>query len=180
MLHSRQVGVPPPPDVMHQSKGGITATGVGKTTTITRADGSKEVRHGSRPWRDNNPGDIEVRPGDKNPFAVRHGAVGTEGGVYAIFPDQQTGQQALHDLLKTRRYQQSSIQDAMKIFAPASDHNDPEAYAKSLSQAVGVPASTKISELSEQQLSSLMKEIGHVEGFNIGGTVQSIPGPPRP
>jgi hypothetical protein len=41
----------------------------------------RKVRHGSRPWRDNNPGDLEISPRAKHPFAISHGAIGKEGEV---------------------------------------------------------------------------------------------------
>ena len=108
---------------------------------------------------------------------MSHGAIGKEGGVYAIFPDANTGRQALHDLLKTRQYQNLSIQDAMKRFAPASDNNDPAAYANALSKAVNVPVETKVSDLNDDQLSKLMDQIARVEGYNKSGVVQTVPAP---
>lgn len=111
---------------------------------------------------------------DKDPFAMRHGAIGSEGG-FAIFPDAPTGFSALSALLSTDAYQSRSIQDTMNRFAPASDHNDPVAYAKALSGAVGAPVSTRLSALSGQQMGALINRIAHVEGFYNAGTIRIIP-----
>lgn len=78
-----------------------------------------------------------------DPFALRHGAVGVEGG-FAIFPDEQTGFAALKALLMSEKYQSRTILETMKRFAPASDHNDPIGYAKALATAVNAPATTKL------------------------------------
>lgn len=154
----------------------VSAVGSGhKTTTITYKDGTQETRHGSRAWRNNNPGNIEIPSGSKNSFAMSHGAIGKEGNVYAVFPDAQTGRNALHDLLKTPKYQSLTIGDAMKRFAPAEDNNNPAAYANSLSKAVQVPVDTRLSDLNDDQLSTLMNKIGNVEGYNLGETSKVIP-----
>jgi hypothetical protein len=134
------------------------------------------VRTGNRPWRDNNPGDITMSPKDKSPFATRHGAIGSEGG-FAIFPNAQTGFSALSALLSTDSYQSRSILDTMNRFAPASDNNNPTAYAATLGQAVGAPVSTKLSSLSPQQMGALIDKIAHVEGFYHAGTIRMIPAP---
>lgn len=49
---------------------------------------------GSRPNRNNNPGDIRY-----GVFAIRHGATGQDAGGIAIFPSMADGYKALSDLL---------------------------------------------------------------------------------
>ena len=155
-------------------KRSVTASGEGMTTTIRRADGSSEIRTGNRPWRNYNPGDIEVFPRDPDPFAFRHGAVGVEGG-FAIFPDEQTGFAALKALLLSEKYQPRTILETMKRFAPASDHNDPVGYAKMLSDAVSAPATTKLAMLSSAQVAILVNKIAQVEGYYHAGSTRVVP-----
>src|SRR5438045_1094534 len=53
---------------------------------------------GSRAWRNNNPSNIEA-----GSFANAHGAIGSDGRM-AVFPDAETGAQALRDLLSNDTY----------------------------------------------------------------------------
>jgi len=88
---------------------------------------------------------------------------------FAIDPDDATGWKAL-DSNPHSLYMDKSIAATMSVFAPANDGNDPVAYANALSEAVGVPASTKLSDLSPAQLNTFEHRISVQEGFPIHGT----------
>lgn len=62
----------------------------------------------------------------------------------------------------------------MKSFAPAEDHNDPVAYAKQLSKAIGKPVETRMGDLDDNELERVMDQINRNEGYKPG-TVQIIP-----
>ncbi len=120
---------------------------------------------GSRSWRDNNPGNIEA-----GPFADAHGAIGSDGR-FAIFPDAETGMQALVSLLSSDSYQGLSIEDAMERYAPPSE-NDTDAYTSFITDNVGVDASTLMSDLTPDQLNSFANAIQTFEGNTPGTTYQ--------
>jgi hypothetical protein len=68
---------------------------------------------GSVSWRHNNPGNIKF--GD---FAKKYGAIqgqaATDGGYFAVFPDLETGQRAMADLLKSNSYKNLTLEQAMR------------------------------------------------------------------
>jgi hypothetical protein len=88
---------------------------------------------------------------------------------FAIYPDDATGWKALDSNLHSL-YLDKSIAATMKVFAPASDGNDPVAYANALGKAVGVPVSTRVGDLSPAQLNTFEHQISVQEGFPIHGT----------
>lgn len=58
-------------------------------------DGSSETRVGGDwTWRNQNPGNLGA-----GAWANRHGAIG-KAGVFAVFPDYDTGKQAIFELLQ--------------------------------------------------------------------------------
>jgi RHS repeat-associated protein len=143
-----------------------TATAKGKTVTIKRADGSKEIRHGNHPFRDNNPGNLKT---------TKYGAIGQDKG-FAIYSNEAAGWNALTQSLDNN-YMGSSIADTFTHYAPASDNNDPVAYANQVGSTVGVPTTTKLSDLTPGQFSTFEHAIGQAEGFNEKGTVTIVPAP---
>lgn len=86
----------------------------------------------TRGARNNNPGNIEY-----GPFARSMGAIGSDGR-FAIFPDLQTGTQALASLMGS--YQRRGFNTIDKIvsrYAPAHENNT-GAYGNFLAQQLGV------------------------------------------
>ena len=80
---------------------------------------------GTRSWRNHNMGNIRC-----GSFATRHGATDCDSGGYAIFPDDDTGRDALIYLLfHTKSYRDLTIPEAMERYAPSEDNNHPERYA---------------------------------------------------
>ncbi len=144
-----------------------TATGSNGVTTIHHADGSIETRKGgSAAWRNHNPGNEQSGYGA---IGTAHIKINGKMHNFAIYPNDATGWNALNSNLHSL-YMDKSIAATMGVFAPASDGNDPVAYANALSKAVGVPASTKLSDLSPAQLGTFEHQISVQEGFPIHGT----------
>lgn len=121
---------------------------------------------GDRNWRDNNPGNIEA-----GAFATSQGAIGSDGR-FAIFPDAATGRQALANLLTSSSYTGLTVEEAMEKYAPPSE-NDTAAYTSFITDNVGVAASTPMSNLTEDQLTSFLDAIETFEGGNPGTTYQT-------
>lgn len=138
----------------------------GKTTTIVHSDGSLERRTGSIAYRDNNPGNL--RPADgQNRIGVDHPA--QKGGKrdkvgFSVFENGADGDNALRALLKSPKVQSRTIAEEMRIYAPASDRNNPKAYAETLAKNLGVSADTKISDLTPAQFEALVRAIKQQEG----------------
>jgi len=117
---------------------------------------------GTRAWRNNNPGNI--RPGR---FTDGVGGIG-HAGNFAVFPDEQTGMNAIVRLLKTDRYQSKTLRAAISAWAPPSDGNNTSAYQRRVAQATGVSLDTPMRNLSDAQLARLAQEIRRVEGWKPG------------
>lgn len=141
-------------------------------------DGSTETRTGGTlPWRANNPGDIMY-----GNFAINHGAIGVFPNPghtpMAIFPDVETGNSAMDALLRTPTYQGRTIDSAVARYAPSVENNT-AAYQALLTNTLGVPGSTPMSSLNQQQMSDLENAIRTQEGFynrSAVGTTQRGPG----
>ena len=120
---------------------------------------------GSLAWINNNPGNI--RPAGHE--AERYGAyVGKQHANFAIFPDEQTGFDAIKLFLGARS--SKSITQIMEIYAPRGDgNNNPDAYARTIANRLAVPVSTLVVSLSEDQMITFASEIKRVEGW-IPGT----------
>jgi hypothetical protein len=123
---------------------------------------------GNRAWRNNNPGDLTIYyPNDHDKdFCYRHGAVGNDDKLFAIFPDAKTGEEALKALLKGSDYQDLTIHDAIwKKFSGDSDEIK-ESYVNDLGQKTGLDTSeTKVKDLNDDQFSTLWHAIENHEGF---------------
>jgi hypothetical protein len=134
--------------------------------TVEISDGSKLKRsQGTISWRCNNPGNLKF-----GTFAKQYGAIGKDNKGHAIFPTYEHGNKAKHDLLfsPTTRYYNLSLINAIKIYAPEYDNNNPTAYAKFLSDKTGIDINTKLSSLTEEQRISLLSYIQIYEGFKEG------------
>lgn len=139
----------------------VVAAGKG-WTTVENADGSQVTRHGSRNWRNNNPGNIEH--GD---FAKGQGAVGTDGR-FAVFPTLEAGRKAKEELLfNGKNYRGKTVMEAVNRWAPPFE-NDTGAYARSLAEAAGVSVDTPMSSLNPEQRKRLLAQMEKVEGFKPG------------
>lgn len=132
-----------------------------KCVKYTNPDGTEETRQGGTlAWRENNPGNLSC-----GSFAYSNGAIGCNGR-WAIFPDYDTGNQAMQNLL-TQNYGNSTISQMLYHYAPPSE-NDTGAYLRYITAGAGVPASTRINSLSASQLSGLANAMKQMEGYKAG------------
>jgi hypothetical protein len=72
---------------------------------------------GTRPNRNNNPGDLELRP-----WMTTFGATAGDPR-FAIFPSEDLGFQALRHLLQFKIYKGKTISQAISQFAPGNENN---------------------------------------------------------
>ena len=143
--------------------GFIKATYDKMVTIYINARGEKVKRsNGSAAWRNNNPGNIR-----KSKAAYSFGAIG-ETDKWAVFPDEETGLNAIVKLLRSKNYNNLSVAGAIHRWAPSSDGNNPESYARKVSKMTGVPANAKINTLSDEDLKKVANAIKVVEGWWVG------------
>ena len=92
-------------------------SGMGHSVIYTDIDG-KHFRfvNGTWAWRNHNPGNIE-----NSACSKRHNQIGVTH-QFAVFPDDESGHQALLDSLRTT-YWNKSIHDMIYAYAPPKDHN---------------------------------------------------------
>jgi len=132
---------------------------MGRNVVYVYRDGHRVVRHGgTRAWRNNNPGNLRYYD-----FAKRNGAIGVAGN-FAVFPDEETGMQALYNLLQTDSYKNLTITNALKRYAPSTWH----AYTRKLTRLTGLSADTKLRSLNQTQLNTVAQTIRQIEGWVAG------------
>lgn len=127
----------------------------------TASDKVIERTGGTRAWRNNNPGNLR-----NSAFSKTHGSVGEAGG-FAVFPDEETGRQALKDLLKTKTYRQLDIGKAITRYAPPVE-NDTGQYIKNIESMTELPASKSMDHLNDQELEKVVDAIRRIEGWREG------------
>ena len=129
----------------------------GKSVTI----GDQTRTGGDRNWRNNNPGNIEY-----GPFAIKYGAIGSDGR-FAIFPTEEQGRMAQDALLKSKNYANLSLSDAIKRYAP-SNENDPKSYAKQIMAQTGIDQNMRYADLTPEQQSRVLDAMKRIEGGRAG------------
>lgn len=150
------------------------------TVDFAGDDGTHLLRTGGTiAWRFNNPGNL--RPRDKSNKLIA-GAIGigkTKGNAsFLIFKSYAEGRLQKKQLLR-RAYNNRTIYTMltgipnpdipgtmMNGYAPATDHNDPLAYANAISKHIGLPITTKLSDLSDAKLEEMLDAMEKFEGFH--------------
>lgn len=137
-----------------------------KRTVVYTTENGRYFRHfgGTVAWRNHNPGNI-----DSGKISKRHNQIGAVNG-FAVFPDYQSGHDALIDLIKTR-YWNSSIPGMMKYYAPKSE-NDTKSYIKFLQKMTGVTDDTKIKNFTAAQFKKLWQGIERLESYKEGSVIE--------
>jgi len=136
---------------------------------VQRPDGTVEKQTGARNWRNNNPGNIEYKPGG---FAEENGAIGSDGR-FAIFPTYEMGRKAKEKLIfEGKNYKDLDLKSAIARYAPPTNksgqfENDTAAYQKKVLSAVG-GENRKMSDYSPAQRESIMNAMEQQEGYRTG------------
>ena len=147
---------------------GVAGAGAG-WVDLTRPDGSVEHRTGARNWRNNNPGNIEY-----GKLAQQYGAIGTDGR-FAIFPDEQTGRNAMKGLLfDSGVYQGMTIASALNKYSPPSE-NDTEGKIRDVVAETGLDPNTPLDQMTPQQRDAFVLAIQRTEGPMKGDVGASKP-----
>ncbi|WP_078888143.1 peptidoglycan-binding protein [Streptomyces sp. NRRL S-118] len=122
---------------------------------------------GSISWTNKNPGNI-VRSGEAESYGAYRGKYNY---LFAIFPSEEAGFQGIRKFLRHPNRRTKTILGMMKIYAPAGHgSNTPEQYAQAIVDALGggVSTSTRVDDLSDQQITKFAEKIKQVEGWATG------------
>jgi|FaiFalDrversion2_1042247.scaffolds.fasta_scaffold08143_2 hypothetical protein len=121
--------------------------------------GRRWVREGgTRSWRNNNPGNLR-----STRFTRRHGAIGSAGG-FAVFPDYQTGRNALATLLRGATYRNLTIAQMVSRYTAT----DQEAYRQCLRRYSNLNLDRRIRDLTDAEFQRLLDAIQRCEGWREG------------
>ncbi len=109
---------------------------------------------GSKSFRNNSPANFKIGTIDLTPYMKKLGASGVDPKGFVIFPSYDIGFKALCTFLEdackgslSRYKPDMTLRDFFAIYAPSSDDNDPDNYAKVVAKKLGTPVDIKIKEL---------------------------------
>jgi hypothetical protein len=137
-----------------------------KHSVIYSDDSGKHFRFsgGTLAWRNHNPGN--VWPGH---ISKKNNQIGVAYKL-AIFPDYQSGHDALLDVLKIT-YGSYSIPEMMKKYAPPHENNTNK-YVRFVQEAAGVKDKKKIKNFTDEEFEKLWKAIEKMESSKIGDVIE--------
>ncbi|WP_028100565.1 TIGR02594 family protein [Pseudoduganella violaceinigra] len=147
------------------------------TVDYASSDGTHLLRTGGTiAWRFNNPGNLRPTKSLK-PIMGAIGVGTTKGnGSFLIYASYEEGRAQKKALLR-RKFNNRTIYtmlagvpdakgNLIEGYAPASDKNDPKAYAQEISDHTGLPVTTKLSDISDAKLESVLDAMEKKEGFH--------------
>ena len=145
-----------------------------KVAEFIAEDGRHLLRSGgSLPWRINNGGDLAspVEDGKPAPKKTRNyigfAQVPRKSGGdfhFFIFPDYETGRAELCASLR-RKHRDRSIPEVVEKYAPSEDNNTRK-YITDLLALTGIPATKKVKDFSDSELSAMADGIERLEGYH--------------
>ncbi|EGT0661652.1 TIGR02594 family protein [Citrobacter werkmanii] len=140
-----------------------------KTVEYEAASGTRLLKTGGTlNWRFNNPGNLISAKNQPGKIGV--GVVYNPGKhSFAIFSSVEAGEHAKNSLLK-RKYNDYTIPDMMKKYAPGNDSNDPDGYANFIMSESGVTKDEKVGDLDDTKFSKVISAISKKEGGLKPGT----------
>ncbi|MDO8233502.1 hypothetical protein Q5738_07920 [Citrobacter werkmanii] len=140
-----------------------------KTVEYEAACGTRLLKTGGTlNWRFNNPGNLISAKNQPGKIGV--GVVYNPGKhSFAIFSSVEAGEHAKSSLLK-RKYNDYTIPDMMKKYAPGNDSNDPDGYANFIMSESGVTKDEKVGDLDDTKFSKVISAISKKEGGLKPGT----------
>lgn len=136
---------------------GVTGSAPGYTG-IVGADAKEYGITGEAAVRNNNPGNItsnnwDNSVGDNKP---------NKKYSYGVYATPEDGAKAKASLLGGKVYGPLSITDAITKYAPPDD-NPTQAYIDKITKDLGLPSSTKISDLNKNQFDTMLSSISSFE-----------------
>lgn len=127
-------------------------------------DGNLTIRsRGKRAWRCNNPGNLVRSPYSISKKRRAIGAAGDGKDEYAVYPDYETGHEALVVMLRGNIYSPLTLRQASIRFVPS----DPDHIHKIVKLSKLDPERT-IKSLNEKEFKSYWQAIEYNEGWEEG------------
>lgn len=126
--------------------------------------GNMSIRSGgTRTWRCNNPGALlkSAYSTGKDRHAI--GIAGYGGYVYAVYPDYETGHEALVVMLRGSRYRNLTILEASLRYVQEDPNHGPK-----IAKMSNLDPNRKISSLSDEEFDRYWKAIEKNERWDIG------------
>lgn len=127
-------------------------------------DGNMTIRSGGkRAWRCNNPGNLKKSSYSISKKRRAIGFAGDESDVYAVYPDYETGHEALIVMLRGNIYSPLTLKEASKKYV----QSDPDHIRKIVKMTKLDPNRT-IKSLSDKEFEIYWKAIEENEGWEVG------------
>ena len=155
--------------------------GAGGYTDVLYSDGSVFRRTGSRAARNNNPGNMDSAPWQKNFNSLGNDKTGEHTNNYnkdarnAVFATYEDGVRAYKHLVFERDlYKNKTISSVISTYAPPNENNTSKYIQEAM---VGIPAeyrSVKMKDWPEQYREKLMKNMFRVEDSGGGFKEEKI------
>ena len=118
---------------------------------------------GSRAWRCNNPGNLHR---SYYSMSKKRGAIGFAGDTedeYAVYPDPETGHEALVVMLKGSVYSPKTLRAAMLYYEPKKKD-----YIDIIADKTGLDPERPIKSLNDKEFESFWRAIEFVEDWTEG------------
>jgi hypothetical protein len=127
-------------------------------------DGNMVIRSGgSRAWRCNNPGNLLAGKYSNGKSRRSIGTAGDSRDEYAVYPDYETGHEALVVMLGGSVYSPLSLRAAIKRY----DSTNPK-YIDSIIEMTKLDPERAIKSLSDREFEMFWKAIEHIEKWIVG------------
>ena len=140
-----------------------------KTVIYTDENGEETVREGgSRSWRNFNLGNIEG-----GSFANENGAIGSDTR-FAIFPDEETGREAVVTLLRGPSYRTLTLAGGINRYAPPNENNT-AGYVAQVVAETGLGPTDVLGDLPLSDVRAIAKAIKKIEGWIAGKETANMP-----
>lgn len=128
------------------------------------ASGNMVIRSGgSRAWRCNNPGNLLASSYSTGKNRRSIGRAGDAEHEYAVYPDYETGHEALVVMLKGGVYSPLTLRAAIKRY----DQSNPK-YIDDIVAITGFDPERTVKSLNSKEFEKFWKAIEQVEGWKVG------------
>jgi hypothetical protein len=118
---------------------------------------------GSRAWRCNNPGNLHASPYSTSKDRRAIGKAGDDKDEYAVYPDYETGHEALAVMLKGSKYSPKTLREAMIYY----DKNNPN-YINIIVSKTGFDPERKVKSLNDKEFEKFWLAIEETEKWEEG------------
>ena len=126
--------------------------------------GNMTIRSGgTRAWRCNNPGNLLASPYSTGKNRRSIGKAGDSANKYAVYPDYETGHEALVVMLKGGVYSPLTLRAGIKRY----DSTNPK-YIDEVIKITGFDPERTIKSLSNKEFDMFWKAIEKVERWEVG------------